>query len=633
MFKFNKSLPIKIIVMLLLCMPNILLASTHDNVVRLWVASTAAETGIFQWILDDFKTIHPEINIDLHVLGALAVLEHGRKGEADLIITHHPASERLFVSEGYGSVRVMLMFNEFAFFGHPKYVAEFSKYSDILDVLKYFARDQTPFNVPDPQSGTYTKLTELWSIAGIQPGWVGYETTGASSVYTLKNAALFGNFAFADMGTYLANRSYFVGKLVPIYRDNSALRNYYSVILVNKDKFPNVNEKAAQQLFEYLISDRGQARITSFVAFGENLFSPAAHLDDGLKNIKAQSALRLKTHLIDLMTGLILILIVSCGIIFWLLQRSRRIEKLRSISEERYNLAVSGSNDGIWDWDITNNTAYISHRLNEILGLPSGLSKINDPTNIWRERVHPDDRDDFVKSLKQYLDDASGSLFVIEFRVLRTNDEFIWVLMRGKALRDTNGIAVRMSGSLSDITALKEHEALQHKALHDQLTGLPNRSLLFDRLNQIILSCNRNQTQFAVIMVDLDRFKNINDTHGHSSGDIVLQTLAQRFRNVLRNSDTIARIGGDEFVVILPNADIELTTQVIKKLINSLKKTVDLNGNAYQIHASFGAALFPDHGSESAVLIKHADAAMYNAKRSNSGFAFYEKPSSKSASA
>lgn len=606
--------------------------SIPENTLRLWIASTAAETGIYDWLLEDFYKTNPDVFVQMHVAGALEVLDQGRKGQADIVITHHPSSEKLFVEEGYGVKRIMVMYNEFAFFGPPHKSLDLSGEKDVRLVMRQLAHEEVRFNSPGTRSGTYIQLTELWSMSGVQPKWVGYDITGESSKSTLKDAALFGNYTFADMGTYLANREELMGKLVPIYRDNTALRNYYSAIIVNGKKFPGVNQKLAEQFLDYLISDRGQERIANFDKYGANLFMPAAHLDDRLKAEKAEASLRAKARLIDLMIG-IMVLLVSFSIIASLLwRRASNLEKMHRVSEERFHLAVAGSHDGIWDWDIVNNVSHISSRLKEILGLSQITNTIHDPISIWENRIHFEDRATFSLNLQNYLKENGNGLFNAEFRVEKEEGQYTWVLMRGKALHNKEGKAIRMSGSITDITSLKKQQILEYQALHDALTGLPNRLLLLDRLNQMILTANRKNSQAAVIMIDLNRFKEINDGHGHAVGDQVLQQVVMRLRNVLRGSDTLGRFGGDEFIALLPNIDEKLIIKICDKIQSALKSDLNIADQKLYVGASLGVAVFPKHGEDAHVLLRHADVAMYAAKRSNAGYAFYDDSSLASAS-
>ena len=180
-------------------------------------------------------------------------------------------------------------------------------------------------------------------------------------------------------------------------------------------------------------------------------------------------------------------------------------------------------------------------------------------------------------------------------------------------------------GIARDITERKEQvAAIQYQALHDALTDLPNRTLFSDRLHQAILSSTREESSLALIIMDLDRFKEINDTLGHHSGDVILQQVAKRVRGVLRESDTVARLGGDEFAVLLPAADLDDATQIVKKLLGALDTPFELDTQSLRVGASLGIALFPDHGRNGTILMKRADIAMYQAKRGKTGYTVYD---------
>ncbi|MEK7322731.1 MAG: EAL domain-containing protein [Pseudomonadota bacterium] len=166
---------------------------------------------------------------------------------------------------------------------------------------------------------------------------------------------------------------------------------------------------------------------------------------------------------------------------------------------------------------------------------------------------------------------------------------------------------------------------LEHQALHDGLTELPNRLLLQDRLRHAIVTAQRKNTPLALLITDLDRFKEINDTLGHHYGDLVLQQVAQRMRGALRESDTIARLGGDEFAVLLPGIENEAdAVAAARKLITALEQPIILEDQSFHVGASVGIALCPEHGEDGATLMRHADVAMYVAKRANAGFALYD---------
>ncbi|MBI5041663.1 MAG: bifunctional diguanylate cyclase/phosphodiesterase [Gammaproteobacteria bacterium] len=174
----------------------------------------------------------------------------------------------------------------------------------------------------------------------------------------------------------------------------------------------------------------------------------------------------------------------------------------------------------------------------------------------------------------------------------------------------------------SELTAINRE--LEHLSLYDQLTQLPNRSLLHDRLQQALFLAQREESRLAVLIVDLDHFKEVNDTLGHDVGDQLLVQVAERFSGQLRETDTVGRLGGDEFAVLIPNADAELACHLAGNLLAVLEPDFDIDGTRFSVAASVGIAVFPQHGMDASTLMKHADIAMYTAKRTRFGYAVYD---------
>jgi len=191
-------------------------------------------------------------------------------------------------------------------------------------------------------------------------------------------------------------------------------------------------------------------------------------------------------------------------------------------------------------------------------------------------------------------------------------------------LSDASGEVVGTVNSLTDITKRKQaEEALIYQALHDALTGLPNRTLFQERLEQATIRTRRDWASFAVLLLDLDRFKEINDTFGHHYGDLLLQQVGKRLSGLLRESDTVARLGGDEFAMLLPATDEPGAGQVAEKVLSTLAQRFVIEGQYLAIETSIGVALCPKQGSDPHTLLRHADVAMYVAKDSNTGYALY----------
>ena len=283
-------------------------------------------------------------------------------------------------------------------------------------------------------------------------------------------------------------------------------------------------------------------------------------------------------------------------------------------NKERYALAVQGANDGIWDWDLIRDRVYFAPRWKAITGYTDG--EIGDSPDDWLERVHPDDIARVRVELSTHLDGRSPH-FESEHRIMHADGGYRWVLSRGVAIRGEDGTATRMAGSMSNITARKTaEEQLVHDALHDALTGLPNRALFLDRLTQALNRAEREpDRRCAVLFLDLDRFKVVNDGFSHAVGDQLLVGTARRLTACLRPGDTVARIGGDEFTILIDGVDsIEEAQRVASRVQAALSEPFMIEGRDLVVTASVGIAV-SEPGSRSAELLRNSDIAMYNAKR------------------
>lgn len=299
------------------------------------------------------------------------------------------------------------------------------------------------------------------------------------------------------------------------------------------------------------------------------------------------------------------------------------VEQIKE-SRESFALAVSGTNDGIWDWNVTTDVAQFSPRLLTMLGYSEEEVSTQHEIQAWKDRIHPQDRECTLRLLQDYLA-GHGEFFVSEHRLRKKSGEYLWGLVRGKAQYGANRQVLRMAGSLTDITDRKtQEEAMQHQALHDALTGLPNRTLFHDRLKVAMRVTDREYKPFSILMMDLDRFKEINDTLGHHIGDLVLQEVATRLRRVLRATDTVSRFGGDEFLMLLPGANTDQALHVVAKIRGAFETGFVADGQALNLEASIGVTTYPEHGSDAHVLIRRADVAMYSAKTNGVGFAVYD---------
>lgn len=293
--------------------------------------------------------------------------------------------------------------------------------------------------------------------------------------------------------------------------------------------------------------------------------------------------------------------------------RKRAEEKLRK-SHEQFMLAVEGNHDGIWDWDITTGELFLSVRWKEMLGYAD--EEIPNNIDSFRNNLHPDDRPRVMKYLDGYLK-GEYRHYNIEFRMKHKNGTYLWIHARGEALYDENEIPYRMAGSHTDITEKKEMEKqLESMASTDELTGLWNRRYFFEIGHNECKRTRRYKAKFGMLMIDIDHFKNINDTCGHAAGDAVLRTVSEVFRNSLRDVDIAARIGGEEFAVLMPNTDIEGAKIVAERLRNAVESSqVVYEGNALKITISVGISDCSNVNSIDKML-KNADDALYEAKKS-----------------
>lgn len=292
-------------------------------------------------------------------------------------------------------------------------------------------------------------------------------------------------------------------------------------------------------------------------------------------------------------------------------------------SEARFARALRGANDGIWDWHVDQDRLYVSERWASMLDL--NRDSIGESSASWFGRVHPDDLPDFRQAIDAHIKGQTSSVHH-EYRIRQKNGGYIWVLVRGVAEVTTTG-QLRMAGSQSDISARKDAEQrLNHAAHHDPLTGLANRMRLDEQMQKSFMKRRKGGAHEALLFIDLDRFKLINDSLGHNVGDRVLVEVAQRLRDALRPSDQLFRFGGDEFIVLLHELSCERDAeQISQRILDNLHQPLHLDGRVLVVSASIGIAPLHDHGKALDVL-QAADLALYRAKSAGKArFAHYSE--------
>lgn len=430
--------------------------------------------------------------------------------------------------------------------------------------------------------------------------------------------------------------------------------------------------------------------------------------------------------------------------IFYSLRKKIELGIKACLEHERIELALLGSNDGLWDWNLSDNTIYFSPRWKEMLGYSD--DELSNEFLTWQEHVHPDDLEKAVLDIEKNIAGKTDYYENIH-RLKHKNGKWVWILDKGKTHFDKSGKAFRMIGTHTDITNEKEmqlnfahqaqimeqihdsviytdldgiilswnrgsqllyeyksdeiiskhisilspiedlnsikknialikkhgeyhaelrliskskrvifvdiiisplrdeagriiglvgcshditkrkkiEEKLQHQAYHDPLTGLPNRALFKDRLEQSIEKAKRNNVKIALFFVDLDYFKEINDSLGHEVGDKVLKIVTERLKKTIRREDTLARLGGDEFTVIMESLiHIESASLLAKKILASLSKAIKIDSHTLHISSSIGISFYPQDAKTYSTLLNHADKAMYKAKdEGRNNFQFY----------
>jgi len=284
------------------------------------------------------------------------------------------------------------------------------------------------------------------------------------------------------------------------------------------------------------------------------------------------------------------------------------------VSEERYALAARGANDGLWDWDVVAGTVHYSRRWKAMLGLSE--DEVRPDVEEWLGRVHPDDIDRVRGRITAHLEGKTHH-FECEYRLRGRDGAYRWMLSRAVAVRGEDGQPARMAGSQTDIHKRKQDEQqLLHDAFHDAMTELPNRALFMDRLRNAIRRAKRSEAyRLAVVFLDVDRFKIVNDSLGHNAGDELLKAIARRLEACLRPGDTVARFGGDEFTMLLEDiGHAGQATKVAERVQMELAVPFRLQGQEVFATASMGIAYAGSGYARPEDLLRDADNAMYRAK-------------------
>jgi len=296
----------------------------------------------------------------------------------------------------------------------------------------------------------------------------------------------------------------------------------------------------------------------------------------------------------------------------------KRTQQELQKSEERLRLALQGSTDAHWDYDLVKDEIYYSERWWNMLGYQRG--ELEATSALWLDLTHPDDREHLLAYWNGLLGGRAES-YSVEWRLRHRDGHYVPVLSRGFVTRNAEGRALRVSGTNTDLTERKlAEQRIYELANIDHLTGLPNRRLLLEELDKALARSQRTGCLGAVIFLDLDNFKLLNDTMGHDFGDMLLRQVAERLRHTLRHCDQLARLGGDEFVLVLENLSdtaheaVVEAHHILEKLQAALGQPYYLDERLFLSTPSMGVALFDGEATDVDTLLKQADLAMYRAK-------------------
>ncbi|MCA2216014.1 EAL domain-containing protein [Jidongwangia harbinensis] len=293
------------------------------------------------------------------------------------------------------------------------------------------------------------------------------------------------------------------------------------------------------------------------------------------------------------------------------------LEEIR-VSEERYAIAAEAANDGLWDWNLDAGTIYYSPRWKVLLGHTD--ETIGDSPSEWFGRIHPDDRAEVDRLIAAHLASRSSTMD-FEYRIQAADGTYRWMVSQGRSVLDENGRVARLVGSMTDITERQRlEEQLRHDAHFDALTGLPNRSLYLERLTRAVTRAQRSaEASFAVVFLDLNDFKTINDSLGHQIGDDVLVQVAERLTRHIRAEDTVARFGGDEFVLLIEDfGEVRDLLGVVHRILAEVAEPLVLGDQTRSVSVAAGIAA-SDPAGETGIrsaddYLRDADTAMYQAK-------------------
>ena len=296
----------------------------------------------------------------------------------------------------------------------------------------------------------------------------------------------------------------------------------------------------------------------------------------------------------------------------------KRGEDALKLSQERFQLVTQATSDAVWDWNLFSDEIWWNDGIYKLFGYTP--EEMGGEIMGWQERIHPEDRERVVRDIHQHID-AGKAHWTAEYRFTRKDGSYAFVIDRGYVVYDQDEMPVRMIGSIMDVTERKSlEEQLTHQALHDPLTNIANRALFQNRVDHALAKLPRSNSQLAVLFLDLDNFKAVNDSLGHAAGDKLLIAVAERLQDCLRTTDTPARLGGDEFSVLCESVHrVDEAVMIAERILAVFRQPFMIDGKETFVGTSIGIAASSDASMTSEELLRNADLAMYLAKSQGKG--------------
>ena len=406
---------------------------------------------------------------------------------------------------------------------------------------------------------------------------------------------------------------------------NSQKLSYYPYLLSTRlypewpvAILPRVNEKLANELTILLLGfESSQNKSVSIGGFTlphnyssveqliKSLNLPPYHLDKKVK---------LKQLYKEYQTQILAIFFIMIVVFIAIIKIMRLNLQIHS-NEERFSLAIEGTQDGLFDWNMIDNGMVHSKQFETMLGY-SG-DELPSTVEAWDGLLHPEDKENAYKVVQDYLDAQGKEAYVNIFRMRAKDGSWRWMEARGKALFDKKGVGTRFVGFNTDVTDKKESALLlEHAAKHDLLTNLPNRYTLAIFTPNILANATRHKTHVALLFIDLDGFKEVNDNYGHAAGDQLLKEVSRRMQELTRANDIVARMGGDEFVMLVCDLnDRKEIINFVSRMLEKISNPYLVDDHSLNVSASVGVSFYPQEDAvDGDALLRQSDKAMYQAK-------------------